>query len=508
MKWSLKNIVDSGETYPFFPGFGVKALVDKIFETYGYTYDSDFFNSEVFKSLFLPYVNEPILIDRLVYFHTEFYMAAVDYVSHYNISAEYDPGSYFNAATYTFTYPIEGVFVIKMNGNYKTGTNYVDPEFSGVEIKLNGGVYDVLYVEDTSTDGSFKWEIELPSHIAGTTITLTPFLFEPAGFADPDVMGLTISTYIAAKNKELILNFTDINAEMALPKGLKQRDFLVTLIKMFNLQWESNPEDNTIITIEPYNDYFSRSVNQDWTYKVDESSRKYKLMSELNCNSYKFTYKSDSDVGNKLYQDSLGQVLGEKIISINNDFITKEEKIELGCSPCVIENLSDADVQWSSSYKEGNTDPPTGYKGVITSNWNWRILSQSQIQVPIGYTWDGDSYSFFYSGDHVVIHKRPVYHTYNVFSLLFDAPNTGYTWDLSGTTLPTLYDLFWEDHIDLIKSQNSKLLTMDVYLSPYDISTLRFHNKIFVKDSWYILNKLTYSPTSKKGQAELLLIPQ
>lgn len=54
------DIYDRLYTYDLFPSVYVKTVIDKIFDSAGYTYTSDFFNSDYFKKLILPYVNDKI----------------------------------------------------------------------------------------------------------------------------------------------------------------------------------------------------------------------------------------------------------------------------------------------------------------------------------------------------------------------------------------------------------------------------------------------------------------
>jgi hypothetical protein len=58
------DLYDRLYTYDLFPSVYVKTVIDKIFDSAGYTYTSNFFNSDYFKKLILPYVNDKIEKDE------------------------------------------------------------------------------------------------------------------------------------------------------------------------------------------------------------------------------------------------------------------------------------------------------------------------------------------------------------------------------------------------------------------------------------------------------------
>jgi hypothetical protein len=58
------DVYDRLYTYDLFPSVYVKTVIDKIFDSAGYTYTSNFFNSDYFKKLILPYVNDKIEKDE------------------------------------------------------------------------------------------------------------------------------------------------------------------------------------------------------------------------------------------------------------------------------------------------------------------------------------------------------------------------------------------------------------------------------------------------------------
>lgn len=516
-KWSYENLQVSANTYTFFPGFYCSTLVNKIFETYGYTYDSGFFTGATFKSLFIPFNNTSTLTgDIIIAGRREWNDDDVFYRSG---TSEYDPGDLYYAYSPGFEpsiqTPSDGYWTFRLQGQTIAGTGW---EF------LNGYIEVKTCIQgDTFFTQHYKMEIfnslsytyqrtfdityTIPDIIPAGRRIITTSVMQP--YHDEKLAGFEYTISWSFNTSVPIFNLTEVKAENTLPVGLKQSDFLKTIITMFNLYVEANPDDKKRLTIEPFDDYYARSTDTiDWTYKVDESNRNYKLMSELNAGSYKFSYKTDSDYLNKLYTDNTNKIVGELIKYTQSNFITKQEKIELTSSPTIIEYLADSDLLiWPSIYKENTSElvGTSGYTGVITTKWNWRILSQNVIyDMPYGITFNSIGWGDFYTASHICNYHGSSYT--NGTSLNFDWSDSNYAWEYSNTG-GTLYTNYWENYIDLIRNQNSKLLTMDAYLTEQDISKLRFYEKIFIDDCWFYLNQLIYNPLTRQSQVELLLVP-
>ena len=519
-RWTMTELINSGSSYPFFPCIYAKTIVDKIFDEYGYTYDSNFFNSDIFKSLYIPFNNNQSYIDGLVEVTTT--AAQIWDTDHgtfvYETLAEYDPSNIwlYNSG---ITTPATGTWTIHLTGQTDvSGTNYhcahvtvaigtrwiaPDGEYYSSEI------YSNVFYNTGATDETFGYEINIttPEILEGRQLFATFLLWS----SETTYTAKVINYFKFGFNtNQFVKNVSQVTAPSVLPIKLTQKDFFQNLILMFNLYIENNPSEYKRITIEPYSDYYARSTSTiDWTNKVDESSRKYKLMSEIGASSYNFSYTKDDDYLNKYYEDSTGIVPGEITTYIQNDFVDKEENVKLYSSPTIIERISGDENCIFPSVFENNTNveetSASGYTGYITTNWNWRILSQNII-TPSNSAFTYSGVTDFYTGSHICNYKGD-YLTGST-SLWFDMMNTGYTWDYTNLTgMTTLYENYWKSYIDLIKNQNSKLLTMDVYLTETEIANLRFYERILIDDCYFYLNQLIYSPTSRQAKAELLLIP-
>jgi len=531
-KWTYQDIWDSGNTYPFYPSFYVKTLIDKIFETYGYEYDSNFFNSETFKSLIIPFngrttSNNNILVVENKFIMECLYQSCNDY---FYVISETDPAgiySVYAGDTYaTIQTPSDGLWTFTITGStisMSGGTqHYFENGSFTIFSRIIGGTdttqlfkIDLTNPGSSTTQYDFSFSFSIPDKILkDRKIYVMPESYSPS-------MGNSLykSGYMFSQtwdfNTELpIQSVTVYKPSETLPVGLKQKELLQNLIRMFNLHIEATPNNEKLLTIEPFTDYYNRSTDTvDWTYKVDNRSKRYKLMSELGAKNYTFLYKDDNDYLTKTYKDITKKTIGETTIDVETDFTTNEEKIEMLSSPAPVEILNDTDqLIMTSLHKEPLSDPPTGYTGVIKTDWNWRILSQNPKEdVPIRLfqgqyiciRYNSLLFDTYWTASHICNYKSSTDHG---VSLYFNEVYTDFLWDVNSME-GNLYTKYWKNYIDLIKNQNSRLLTMDVYLTDSDISNLRFYEKIFIEDSWYMLNRLLYNPYLKKSKAELLLIP-
>lgn len=560
-KWNFERINASGDSYIFYPAFYVKTLIDKMFQIYGYTYKSEFFNSPEFKSLIIPFTNdlESLVYENIVveqireirhqYPDTSWAHSArtMSYTDNYGL---YTPvyemcglpqygGSdlfcdyYSGAPTHLhrawfwggkITNPYKGYWKLKVHGRTMVTGDvvYRYPDY-GCDF-LNfivysewNGIIAELYLQrfdnpnaDKTIGFDFHFEYDFPD-ILQDRVIYTKVNIGYAGTA-----GVIYDCYWTYTSAAYLLNKSNITSKDVMPP-ISQKDFFMTLCKSFNLYFERDPLNNKIINIEPYNDYYKQSHdNIDWTHKVDISNINQKLMSEIAVNSYNFTYKKDSDYLNQRYFDNNGDtILGSLITYNQNDFYNKEQKIELGCSPSCIDILPDeTELFYPSIYKKQEDENivdmynVSGYTADLNTKWNWRFLSKNVLEVngnQLYFWFNGKTFNQFYTASHIINYDG--YELTNPISLLFDSANVNYTWEYPFSGLKTLYDLYWKDYLDLIRHQNSKLVTLDVYLTELEVSNLRFFEKIFINEDYYYLNKLVYSPTSRLGQCELLLIP-
>ena len=513
-KWGWEDIVNSGETYIFFPSFHVKTIVDKIFQTYGYEYDSTFFNSDLFKSLVIPYTNstgeqQTEMVSAKHNIGLYFFLDEVpdppimESFDIWDTNNLYDPLEIYpiSMGRNRLRTPADGIWTIHVSGqNVVSEWHY----FTGCLFSIFSRRMDIPGQPIT---------LEYSRNIWGATDPQDPAPFEfsftfPKILKDRDLWISTIFYYMGDDNEtteiefdidwelqtdRFFYNLTEVKPSETLPK-IQQRELFDCLNKMFNLYVERNPDNPTELTIEPFPDYYERSTGTyDWTYKVDWETKKYKLMSELNSNSFNFKYKDDNDFHNQTYIESLGETAGEITTFVQSNFIKEDLVVELPASPSIIDNFHD-NLIYPTIVKDPNNENPQ-----INTKWNWRIMSRNTLDSG-EFPFNSKTFEKFPTCSHLFGYDG----TGMTESLWFDYTGNNFTFDMSGTTI---YEKYWDGYLDLIKNQNSKLLTIETYLSEKDLSNLRFYERIFINDNYYYLNNIIFNPLTKKSKSELLLIP-
>lgn len=313
-----------------------------------------------------------------------------------------------------------------------------------------------------------------------------------------------------------------IEAINFLPKDMYCKDFLLSIIKMFNLHIEADRLIEKKYYIEPRDTYYKNGSNGisdyvDWTDKLDSDSVSIIPLGELTAKYYTFQNKEESDYWNKKFKDDRGRAHMSYTKSIANDFLNNEVKIEVPLgSTVMINNPIDTDVvmpailqkETNGSAKPvsnslpriliwGGLRPYTAGRGS-----SWINLDNSSVGTAYGYEiistvpTTSATYSIYrqypFAGT-VDCAQDPVYdiNWYNM------EPGDFVYYDNARWTNENLYNKYWSNFIEEISDPASKLIIANLYLTPKDIFNLDFR-KIYVIDGHYLrLQKIMdYDPVS------------
>lgn len=249
----LSGLNDDYDIGTFRPAFYVKEYIDKMFEAAGFTYESTFFNTDYFKRLIIPHNkkqltnNNPIALNR-------------------NADDQFTPSSRFYNARFTFgdlglfttngnsdAFTLGGsttiMCIIRATINITSYDGF--PGDIRLQIRRNSTTIQEITVSDV---GEYVLETGLSSLIVGDVISVR--------FADLNVgdeMFYTGNLYVQAETPiEITPNANAaLTVNDSIPKGIFQKDFIASLIKMFNLYvWEDKLEEKKLF-IEPYIDYMT-----------------------------------------------------------------------------------------------------------------------------------------------------------------------------------------------------------------------------------------------------------
>jgi hypothetical protein len=316
---------------------------------------------------------------------------------------------------------------------------------------------------------------------------------------DVRVRSLAIN-YFEAKPIPQLKEGSTIYPNQFLPKDMTCKDFLIGIIRMFNLHIESDREVEKLYKIEPRDTYYEDGTGGvtdyiDWTEKVDTSTIDIIPMGELTAKFYQFSYKQESDYWNKKYKEQTSEGYGDHLVEIQNDFLTNTQKIEIPFGASVMINsprTSDIIIpqivqKESSGFNKITTSAakilhwsgvrPTTTQGVPLE---WQLLRTYQSIATFSVATFSAQENF----------------TYYPYAGTCDSPldplqdlNFYYTdyvfFNRARWSNENLYNKYWKRFIEEITDIDSKVIRCKLFLTPRDLNELDF-KKIYVINGAYL----------------------
>lgn len=509
----------NGLTYAvenMYPAIYVKEYVDKIFSYTGFTYESNFLTSNLFKRLIIPFNSDALrlsdasVLERLFTANigssgtvvlsslsaggsTNEY-ASANYVP-YNAESS-DVSNQFDTTTYQFTAQDTGSYNLQASFNYQLNSAFAFAPAGWVFLlKYSAsGVWTVLANNSFSMFGGISntsrtatINVSSVDLLAGDKVFVSTRLTASAS-GTPN-FNMSGGTFFNSVNNIGLYDGNDVDMNSAIPQKVKLKDFFMSIVKMFNLYIEVDKLNANKLYIEPRNDFYANGVVKDWTSKLDLSQNlDIEPMGELDARKYVFKYKEDKDYYNEKYQKTYIDTYGTYNKDINNEFVTgiKETSVIFSPTPLVNDGGTDRTIpEIYSTDSLGNISPKISnirilyYGGEIATTYPWTYtgaLSGTTTEATYPYAGHLDSVS------------SPT------IDLSFGVPREVY-YTATSYTNNHLYNAYYKQFIEEITDKDSKVVTGYFYLTPVDIFTLDFRNEYFVDGHFLRLNKVyDYDP--------------
>lgn len=321
-----------------------------------------------------------------------------------------------------------------------------------------------------------------------------------------EVSDAYVSTGILKKTDNSSSVNAYISGNQILDNTIKQKDFFLSIIKMFNLVVSDNPNKENDLIIEPYDEWYSTKPEVlDWTYKLDEDSVvKTTPMSDLDFNKYRFTYKEDSDFLNVEYtNESDGLIFGEYSNNVNNPFSDKVNEVEVIFSPTPVMERDGVITPYFVTYEN---DEYASHKT------NIRILFWNGVQ-------STDTPILMYDTINDYISKTNLVNIFSVYpqaTMWNDLTNPTDSLEFGRSTKQyfttnlfaagTLYEKYHRNLLESITSPNSKMMECEIVLTPQEMATFDFRNLIFLKESYWRVNEIkNYNPINSDKTTTVVL---
>lgn len=481
----------------FRPAFFAKEYIDKIFAASGYTYDCALFSTTRFKSLIVPHNQKNLTrksSDLLnVYKSPAAWSVTADGIEYKNVLDQKPTLGNFVAQSgdtefkYNSATVITGLLKVRIRGEVTDTLNFANTRFKiyygansnlvgeiqplisttfdlALDVNYTTALNDLVYITDQSFETDWVTTSSLNSSIRIDEMSI---VFESLGNSL-----VTINI-----NENLVANDT-------LPKNILQKDFVSSIVKLFNLYVFEDYSNENVLKIQPFVDFYANATAVDWSNKIDRSKPiKIKPMSELNSRYFEFNYKDDSDYFNDLYKKRYNLTYGSMKYDSEFEFANEVTKVDIIFSPTPLVGYTGEDKVYSTIFKQSN-----GNEETVDSNI--RLLLAKKITGVA--TW------------HIRDHGGGSLHNATVYPYAghFDDPdapsndlNFGVPQELffdlaSGSINVNQFNVYWGSYLAEITDKDSRLLTATFKLSYKDIYQLNFSKLIWVDGNLYRLNKI------------------
>jgi hypothetical protein len=527
----------------FRPFIQVRYLINKIFENIPFTFTSNFFNTSDFGELFMDFNwgadNAPALTGGGTTPYEAYYLAsATDNFAGLtysvlelvvpvpliggNVPDNYDTSTHIITATqaneiYDISYnygivrDVAGTFTYEARWLHTDGNTGVETEidYTGVQT-INSGA-------TSSFGGSFTVTLQ-------ATDTLQPQFRASATSSVKQFQGVFGTSFGAfVQFITTTLNIVEGGTLNILRGDIGQWDFLKGIMTMFNLVTMPDPDNPDNILIEPYSDIFitntagtnlaARSIQHDWTDKVDASEMKLTPLTDLNKTTIFKYVEDDDDFAFKQYKNGTsGYLYGSlEYTAINSStgvgFTVLDGQDEIVAEPFAATVIKPLFSQFTNfivpSISAMNDGTPEEYENaprIVTINTRKLLSGGATYFIPGQNGLSSENQAYFLQCGHLSEIPTSQVTTTDI--------NFG-TCDLITPLFPVLNNLFqiyWQPYYNELYNSDTRIMTLKVNLSPADINTFKFNDTIFIKNRVFRVNKIDYKPNDL-AKVEFILIP-
>ena len=323
---------------------------------------------------------------------------------------------------------------------------------------------------------------------------------------------------VKAVSPNALFDGVAVDMNKFLPQKVKQLDYVKDIITMFNLQIDVDPTNPYNLLIEKREDYLYTGDTRNWSHLLDRAQPYTKeRIPTLIGKDVKLSYQSDNDVLNTKYRDYFSINYGDYIVQNTSEKADDEYEIKLDVfASTPASNVPNTNIITGQLYDTDSNNNDYSLKAHKP-----RILFLNKI--------------LDYAGSNINTSKKGIVnqititndvsgvkHTVsNIFltATQFDEPyypihdlNWGYSYTYwnefyTANKVPpydNLYNEFWYDYIQSISSPDATLLTGYFNLNEYEISKLKFNNKINLDGTYWLINAINDWNPNRLTECQLI----
>lgn len=499
----------------FRPALYVREFIDKIFTDAGYRWSSALFDTPRFKTFIIPYNKKLLTITT-----TNVYGANKSGTQLYTFDSSSPPpsipinyevqvGGGFSANGANTVFTFNGTVTTTVKLKLRIAGSFVVFGFAPavvLAVYKNGESGTILHWSGISIVATpFDYQVELNFSIAQNETIEFRLIGSPNEQVTLTIAEWNVTTAVAvtvpvAVGDPVIMNET-------LPKNIRQIDFLIAIVKLFNLYVYEDKYDETLIYFTPYIDYYSKNFSNavDWTHKLNRNKvTKVKPMSELNAKIYKFKFKPDSDYYNDLYRKRYNEGYGDRIYDSEFEFTQQTSEFEICFSGTPLVGYFGEDKVYPTIFKRNGSDSSPAEENVDS---NIRILQSKKITgiTPWNITTNSGATTvntltrYGYAG-HLDDPGAPAN------DLNFGAPKELFFSLTAGNISNNQFNVYWSNYMREITDKDSKLVIANFYLTTKDILNLDFSKYIYVEGIAFRLNSISDYNATKPADCVVELL--
>lgn len=471
----------------FRPALYVKEYIQKIFANTDYTFNCSFFDSALFKRLIIP--------------HNQTNITALNNTS-LDANADIQTINTNLNNFVEFTMVTAGSFTLDITKQLftYTGTPTITTD---IQLTLRGDVtfynpslpnFSVILKKDGAEIGRQDFDASI-NDFMDCTISVAGISFATNNTMQVEILGNGIILNIILGEVKLTtttptqvqINLGEtITINDTIPKGIFQKDFFMSIVKMFNLYVYENKFNDKELVISPYVDFYptTSATALDWTNKIDRAKPiSIKPLSEVNARYYNYKFKSDNDFYGENYRKKYTEGYGDFIYDTEFDFVKETDTLEVIFAASTLYQATGQDKVFPAIYKKSNSNNAEDRMDSIirimqtkkiTGVGSWNIMNTTTNLA--SYT------SYGYAG-HL---DDPINPTNDIN---FGAPKEI---QFRPNSYPTtnVFNAFHSPYLAEITSKDSKLLTCFGLLDIVDIFNLDFSKYVWIDGVLFRLNKV------------------
>lgn len=510
--WSPTGVYEGGNIYQgdLTPYIQAKWLFNAILDEAGFTYTSVFIDGATFDNVYLPAYNggkyprsttqEPE--GQLVGVSIASDMtladapATVEFLDNVGGHNGYDYGSNWNNVAFRFNAPYTAQYTFTLNQLFDGGDAVCHTE---VWAQVNGtGAYTQIHHYPNSGQNTFSLHLQEDERLyikAGTIGAPTAAEALIAG-----AVGSSGSWFRMDSCTEALTGQT-VGMAQNFPE-IKQIDFLMGLQKMFNLIFVSDKNIPNHLIIEPFADYTASGTVRDWSNKIDYTKDiVIRPTTDIQKKEYDWTHDAGQDFINVLVKAQTDRNYGRfRVTDPDNDFAAGSLTIQTPFAPYLMSHI-----------------PYTNFviHRCITNDGAGVKTPKPRIAFWCGTTaLMGD---LFIRDDDMSPDSNakefPVFSNYSsvVPVITDDNLNFGYERDffyVEAHPLNGLYYKYWSAYVNELYSASSRLLTAYVKLTYADIQAFEFSDRIYIRDAYYRILKISNFDATQGGVTKVEFIKE